>query len=60
VRAITPQVLYIDVGCVWFGAEAVVSDINTCVGYGQAVNVERVEAVGVFGERGDVGGYGVM
>jgi hypothetical protein len=50
-RAIAPQILYVDVGCVWFGAKAVVSDIDTCVGYGQAVNVERVEAVGVLGRE---------
>jgi hypothetical protein len=49
VRAVAPQVLNEDVGRVGFRGEAVVADVDARVGHGEAVDVEGVEAVGVFG-----------
>lgn len=50
VRAVAPEVLHEDVGRVGLGAEAVVAHVDACVGYGKSIHVERVEAVGIFGE----------
>jgi hypothetical protein len=50
VRAVAPEVADQDVGCVGFWGEAVVADVDARVENCQAVDVERVEAVGVFGE----------
>jgi hypothetical protein len=50
VGAVTPEVFDEDVGCVGLGGEAVVADVDAGVCYGQAIDVEGVEAVGVFGE----------
>jgi len=59
VGAVTPQVLDEDVGGVGFGREAVVADVDAGVCYGEAVDVERVEAIRVLREGGGVGGDGV-
>lgn len=49
-RVITPEVLHKDVGSVGLWREAIVTDINPSVGDRQAIDIERVEAVGVLGE----------
>jgi hypothetical protein len=46
--AIAPEVLNVDVGRVWLGWEAVVTDIDASVRYSQSVNIERIEAIGVL------------
>lgn len=58
-RAVAPQVVDVDVCRVGFGGEAVVADVDAGVCYGETVDVEGVEAVGVLGERGYIGGDGV-
>jgi hypothetical protein len=50
VRAVAPEVADEDVGGVGFGREAVVADVYAGVEDCEAVDVEGVEAVGVFGE----------
>lgn len=50
VRAVAPEVLDEDVGCIGLGGEAVVTDVDAGIGDGQAIDVEGVEAVCVFGE----------
>jgi hypothetical protein len=45
---IAPKILNVDVGCVWLGRETIVTDIDTGVCDSQSVNVQRVEAIGVF------------
>ena len=59
VGAVAPQVLNEDIGRVGLGGEAVVANVDAGVCYGETVNVERVETVGVLGQRRDVRGYGV-
>ena len=49
VRVVAPQVLHEDVRRVGLRREAVVAHVHTCVCYCQPVEVERVEAVRVFG-----------
>lgn len=48
--AVAPEVFDVDVCGVWFGAEAVVADVDSGVGDGEAVDVERVETIRVLGE----------
>lgn len=55
VGAVAPEVRDVDVCRVWFRGEAVVADVDAGVEDGEARDVEGVEAVGVFGEGGDVG-----
>ena len=50
VGAVAPKVLDEDVGGVGLGREAVIADIDAGVCYGEAVDVERVKAVGVLGQ----------
>ena len=49
VRVVAPQVLHEDVRRVGLRRETVVADVHACVCYCQPVEVERVEAVCVFG-----------
>lgn len=49
-RAITPQVLDVDVGCVWLGTEAVITNIDTSVCDSEAIHIERVESVSILGQ----------
>jgi hypothetical protein len=46
--AVAPEILNVDVGRVWLRREAIVADIDTSVRYSQSVDVERIEAIGVF------------
>ena len=55
VGAVAPEVFHKDIGRVRLGREAVVADVDARVGYRETVDVERVEAVCVFG-KGLVGG----
>lgn len=48
--AITPKILDVDVGRIWFGREAVVANVDTSVRDSQTIDVERVEAICVLGE----------
>jgi hypothetical protein len=48
--AVAPEIFDEDVGCVGFGREAVVADVDAGICHGQPVDVKRVEAVGVFGK----------
>lgn len=50
VCAIAPEIFDEDIGCVGFGGEAVVADVDAGVGHGQTVDVEGVEAVGILRE----------
>ena len=50
VGVIAPQVLHKDVGSVWLGREAVVTNVDAGVGHAQAVHVQGVESVGVLGQ----------
>lgn len=45
---VAPQVLDEDVGGVWLGREAVVSNVDTSVQDGETIQVERVEPIGVL------------
>ncbi len=49
--AVAPEVLDKDVGCVGLGREAVVAVVHASVCHGEAVDVEGVEAICVFGKR---------
>jgi hypothetical protein len=47
---IAPQVLHKDVGRVGLGREAIIPNVDTGVGDAESVDVERIKAVGVFGQ----------
>lgn len=49
--AITPEILHKDIGSVGLWREAVVTDVDPSVSDSQSIDVERVEAIGVLGER---------
>lgn len=53
-RTVAPQVLDKDVGGVGLGGEAVVADVDAGICDSQAIHVQRVEAIGVLGERGGI------
>lgn len=59
VSAVAPQVLDEDVGSIWLGREAVITHVDTCVGYSQAIHVKTVKPVGIFGQGGCIGGHSV-
>jgi hypothetical protein len=50
VGVVAPEVLHEDVGGIRFGREAVVADVDSGVCYAEAVDVQGVEAVGIFRE----------
>jgi hypothetical protein len=52
---VTPQILHKDVGGVGLGREAVITDIDAGVSNRQAVHVERIKSIGVFGKCRCVG-----
>lgn len=50
-RAIAPQILNKNIRRVGLGREAIVSNVDLRVGHRQPLNVVRIKAVCVFGER---------
>jgi hypothetical protein len=48
VSGVAPQVLDVNVGGVEFGRETVVSYVDASIGDGEAIDIERVEAVSVL------------
>ena len=45
---IAPQVLHEDVGGVWLGREAIISNVDPRICDLQPINIKRVEAVAIF------------
>ena len=50
VGTVAPKVLDENIGGVGFGRETVVADIDAGVGHCKAIDVERVEPVGILGK----------
>lgn len=48
VGIVAPQVLHEDVGCVWLGSEAIISNVDTGVQDVETIEVVRVESIGVL------------
>jgi hypothetical protein len=48
VSTVAPQIFDVDVGSVWLGREAIVTNIDTSICDRQSIDIERVEAIGIF------------
>lgn len=48
---VAPQVLHENIGCVGLWRKAVIADVDSGICHAESVHVQRIETVGVFGQR---------
>ena len=47
---ITPQVFDVNVGGIWLGREAIVTNVHAGVGHRKSIDIVGIKPIGVFGE----------
>jgi hypothetical protein len=48
---VAPHILYVNIGCVGLGREAIIAHVQLSIGNSKAVNLVRIKTIGILGTR---------